>query len=694
MADPIANAVIGMPSQLFTLARSFKALANGKIYIGQIDTDPTIPSNQIQVYLENEDGTHVPVAQPIIINAGGYPVYNGQIAKFVTVQGHAMAVYDSYNAQQFYFPNVLKYDPDQFRQLLAGPDGVLYINGGDLSKGDVYVTPGDKINLATYFKRILYITDLQSLAVGTDWSAAFTFLNSNAPSNLEVVFPPGEYITTVGLKLSPGMRVTGKGGKITLKASAVNESGITMASGSSISGDLSINLENAAGANWRRAFVSIGEYDTGIGRSNVSISGLTFLGGHPDVNGVFVTGDSDCISISNINVPDNPYIGRVVLAHWGGINYHNRNPDGSETHVPGQYTTHPNSITIRNISTGALSYAYGTANRGNCAVVFFSAAYACSVENITTDRCQQVACLYGSDFGFTYATDAVKLLGQSAISVNNVRCNLADYRALTVNGLPNYTNDVIGCESTFDNWVVNGNRTDAFNSSGVVIGYANNLKATNFRLKSWAINGVLIQEGTSDVVIDNFFIDSTNNTSLSILGSIARRTARIRVNLTAVNANLSASTDPVIGSAIYTSGSVSDVRIEGSIGAVSSVNAYVHGVYINKSTDIRIKATIGEAAAGGFCLASNNGSYSDRLVNDDCTLIKRGSVGQPGLSFHVFMSFNGNGNAIIYGSAPPTGGSWVNEDRMVQTSALVGRSVGWTYHDGVWLSQGYYPPAT
>lgn len=120
MTDSInANVVVSQPSQLFTLARSFKANANGKIYIGKIDTDPVNPENQIQVYVENEDGSHVPVAQPIVINAAGYPVYNGQIAKFVTVQGHSMAVYDACGAQQFYFPNVLKYDPDQLRQELA-----------------------------------------------------------------------------------------------------------------------------------------------------------------------------------------------------------------------------------------------------------------------------------------------------------------------------------------------------------------------------------------------------------------------------------------------------------------------------------------------------------------------------------------------------------------------------------------------
>ncbi|WP_230083294.1 MULTISPECIES: phage head-binding domain-containing protein [unclassified Providencia] len=125
MSDIIPSVVVSMPSQLFTLARKFQAASNGKIYIGKIDTDPTIPENQIQVYLENEDGSTIPVAQPLIINQAGFPVYNGQIAKFVTVEGHSMAVYDSYGAQQFYYPNVLKYDPDQFEVRIKTGDGSL-----------------------------------------------------------------------------------------------------------------------------------------------------------------------------------------------------------------------------------------------------------------------------------------------------------------------------------------------------------------------------------------------------------------------------------------------------------------------------------------------------------------------------------------------------------------------------------------
>ncbi|EOL8965932.1 phage tailspike protein [Cronobacter dublinensis] len=131
MSDITANIVVSMPSQLFTMASSFKAVANGKIFIGKIDTDPVNPINRIPVYVENEDGTLVQVSQPIIINAAGYPAYNGQISKFVTEKGHSMAVYDAYDVQQHYFPNVMKYDPDQFSQELAGTGGASKIGTSD-----------------------------------------------------------------------------------------------------------------------------------------------------------------------------------------------------------------------------------------------------------------------------------------------------------------------------------------------------------------------------------------------------------------------------------------------------------------------------------------------------------------------------------------------------------------------------------
>ncbi len=192
MTDITANVVVSMPSQLFTMARSFKAVANGKIYIGKIDTDPVNPENQIQVYVENEDGSHVPVSQPIIINAAGYPVYNGQIAKFVTVQGHSMAVYDAYGAQQFYYPNVLKYDPDQLRLELAHGNGSLvntrygtldeYVEKNPSILATKYMTDDE---LASVFARdrIKYVNASVQLAV-----------NEAAEKGCGVFFPPGDYV--------------------------------------------------------------------------------------------------------------------------------------------------------------------------------------------------------------------------------------------------------------------------------------------------------------------------------------------------------------------------------------------------------------------------------------------------------------------------------------------------------------------
>lgn len=198
MSDITANIVVSMPSQLFTMARSFKAVANGKIYIGQIDTDPVDPANQIPVYLENEDGSHVQVAQPIVINMGGYPVYNGQISKFVTVQGHSMAVYDSNNVQQFYFPNILKYDPDQFEQRLALNTGAGLVG---LSVGSVY--PAGTVGSAIQYRtpQMYGIEPSTTNIIGSGLDAMFA-------AGGDIRFEkPGTYITDRTWVLRSGTRL-------------------------------------------------------------------------------------------------------------------------------------------------------------------------------------------------------------------------------------------------------------------------------------------------------------------------------------------------------------------------------------------------------------------------------------------------------------------------------------------------------
>lgn len=212
MTDITANVIVSMPSQLFTMARSFKAVANGKIYIGKIDTDPVNPENQIQVYVENEDGSHVPVSQPIIINAAGYPVYNGQIAKFVTVQGHSMAVYDAYGAQQFYFPNVLKYDPDQLRKDLASPGGINLVNDAQ-SKSELQAEDGAKHIGSGNRNLFEHINDIKHSG---DFSTLQAAVDASLPKN-DLLISPGEYTEKVTIG---NAQLKGVGGAVVLKTPA------------------------------------------------------------------------------------------------------------------------------------------------------------------------------------------------------------------------------------------------------------------------------------------------------------------------------------------------------------------------------------------------------------------------------------------------------------------------------------------
>ena len=134
-----ANILVTSQYQPFTLPSKFGAVFNGKVYIGEIDKDPRV--SPIQVFIENEDGTQVQVPQPLRTNAGGYLVYNGQPAKFVTSSGYSMAVDSSLGEQIFYYPNVFKYDPAKLQEDLnkgVGAESVCYVNSwGDDSLAKV-----------------------------------------------------------------------------------------------------------------------------------------------------------------------------------------------------------------------------------------------------------------------------------------------------------------------------------------------------------------------------------------------------------------------------------------------------------------------------------------------------------------------------------------------------------------------------
>lgn len=114
----MADILVTSPYRPFTLPNQLKSVFNGRIYCGTVDAvDPSV--SQVQVYKVNEDGSRIPVAQPLRTNAGGYLVYNGQPAKFVTDSSHSLLVRDSIGAQLWYAPDVSIADPDTAYQIIG-----------------------------------------------------------------------------------------------------------------------------------------------------------------------------------------------------------------------------------------------------------------------------------------------------------------------------------------------------------------------------------------------------------------------------------------------------------------------------------------------------------------------------------------------------------------------------------------------
>ena len=186
-----------MPVDSFCMGRFLKNAEGGKVYVctkGTPADQMTEKGNFVTVYRE-ESGERVSVTQPIILNQVGLPVVDGNVVSILCPAEYALAVYDAYGSQQFYFPNVLKYDPDQFEQRflaqIASPDGgglVGYQNPQSKIVETLKIAL-DKINA-----RLIYAVDFGVKTDGSDNADALWELGqfiSNATEPLYVIFPHG-----------------------------------------------------------------------------------------------------------------------------------------------------------------------------------------------------------------------------------------------------------------------------------------------------------------------------------------------------------------------------------------------------------------------------------------------------------------------------------------------------------------------
>ncbi|MCH9646351.1 MAG: phage head-binding domain-containing protein [Proteobacteria bacterium] len=103
---------VELPFDYFPDFNKGKPLFGGKIYVGNVGEDPSIPTNQKPIYVQGpDDSASVEVEQPLDIGAGGVPSYNG-VPVVVTVDGdYSILVLDKNDSQEYYYPDVRSGEP-------------------------------------------------------------------------------------------------------------------------------------------------------------------------------------------------------------------------------------------------------------------------------------------------------------------------------------------------------------------------------------------------------------------------------------------------------------------------------------------------------------------------------------------------------------------------------------------------------
>lgn len=136
--------IVETPFQNFT-GLDGKPLTNGKVYIGQVGTDPTVFANQIPVFWD--EALTIPAAQPLTTSAG-YIVRTGTPTRVWVATDYSISVKNSSNLLVYY---VAQFGAKNF----VDADDLAAGNGASL----VGITPAGSASGATSTTVDNYVTD-------------------------------------------------------------------------------------------------------------------------------------------------------------------------------------------------------------------------------------------------------------------------------------------------------------------------------------------------------------------------------------------------------------------------------------------------------------------------------------------------------------------------------------------------------
>ena len=172
--------IVNSPASYYPDFNTGRPVFNGDIFVGEPDTDPEILGNQKQITLRQEDGTEVPVSQPVKTSSGGVPTFNGGRVDILVDGNYSIKVLNKQGSQVYFVENAFNGEP-----LVEGADSSLITYDPPFT-GSTPTTVEGKLSESVSVK------DFGALGDGiTDDTAAFL---SAMTSSVQVYAPPGTYI--------------------------------------------------------------------------------------------------------------------------------------------------------------------------------------------------------------------------------------------------------------------------------------------------------------------------------------------------------------------------------------------------------------------------------------------------------------------------------------------------------------------
>tara|TARA_R110002049_G_C9126112_1_gene558684 strand:- start:753 stop:1886 length:1134 start_codon:yes stop_codon:yes gene_type:complete len=96
-----------------------KPLDGFQAFFGLVGRDPEVKKHRKIVYALQEDGSAIPISQPVIGSVGGVPMYNGSPVGLGVAGSFSMKVLNKHGAQKYNFPEVAAFNLQGFSGVIA-----------------------------------------------------------------------------------------------------------------------------------------------------------------------------------------------------------------------------------------------------------------------------------------------------------------------------------------------------------------------------------------------------------------------------------------------------------------------------------------------------------------------------------------------------------------------------------------------